>query len=81
MSFQAYFWSDMVLHNPHYEALFSRALGRDDMGLIKAWEGLGPLLFVPALEVRPALWGVGFKGSGFRFPVSGFWVDRVEVDG
>mmetsp|Transcript_2436 Transcript_2436/g.3923 ORF Transcript_2436/g.3923 Transcript_2436/m.3923 type:complete len:289 (+) Transcript_2436:292-1158(+) len=46
-----YFWWDLVLHNKNYEEHFANALGRDELGIIKVWQELGNLLFVPVDEI------------------------------
>ena len=50
VTFKTYFWWEMVLHNPHHAPAFAEALGRDETGVIRVWETLGPLLFRPAPE-------------------------------
>lgn len=84
VSFQAYFWSDLVLHNPHYEALFSRALGRDEMGLVGAWSGLGPLLFAPVPQVQEMVEAIGAVllpetfSLGLHLRMGGNWYDQAD---
>ena len=50
-SFKSYFWWDLVLHNPNYESALARVLGRDDMGVIRFWEKLGPMFLRPVEAV------------------------------
>ena len=50
-TFKTYFWWDLILHNHYYETTLARVLGRDSMGVIRAWEKLAPLLLKPVAEV------------------------------
>jgi len=85
-SFKTYFWWDILLHNAHYEDTLANVLGRDHMGVIRAWEQLSPLLFRPVPEVNAmvaAVDGIMRPGAyrlGVHVRMGNAWYDQADAD-
>ena len=85
-SFKTYFWWDVILHNEHYEETLAGVLGRDHLGVIRAWEQLSPLLFRPVpvvTEMVGALERAMLPGAfrlGVHVRMGNAWYDQADAD-